>query len=130
MCFSCNPFYPIASLTTTVPVLSVGGMAKEFLVPGWRVGWITVHDRNNVLAPIRGGSIKLTQVIIGANTLVQSTLPLLLRQSKDSLETEAMKKFNADYVGRLEKHAIYTADRLEAIPGLLLCVIRVPCMSW
>ena len=118
MCFSGNPFHPIASLTTTVPVLSIGGMAKEFLVPGWRVGWITVHDRNDVLAPIRGGLIKLTQVIIGANTLVQSTLPNLLRQANGSLEAEAMKQFNADYVGRLEKHAMFTADRLEAIPGL------------
>jgi tyrosine aminotransferase len=118
MCFSGNPFFHIASLTTTVPVLSIGGMAKEFLVPGWRVGWITVHDRNDVLAPIRGGLIKLTQVIIGANTLVQSTLPVLLRKSKDSLEAETMTKFNREYVGRLETHALFTADRLAAIPGL------------
>ena len=31
-----NKFYPIASLTTTVPILSVGGISKEYLVPGLR----------------------------------------------------------------------------------------------
>ena len=39
--------YPIASLSKNVPVLSCGGLAKKYLVPGWRVGWILIHDRNN-----------------------------------------------------------------------------------
>jgi tyrosine aminotransferase len=29
-------FHPAASLTTTVPVLAVGGLAKEYVCPGWR----------------------------------------------------------------------------------------------
>ena len=41
-------YIPIASLTRTVPVLSCGGLTKRWLVPGWRLGWITVHDRNEV----------------------------------------------------------------------------------
>ena len=32
-----------------VPVLMIGGMAKRFMVPGWRVGWMVVFDRNNIL---------------------------------------------------------------------------------
>ena len=43
-------YVPIASLTTTVPVLSCGGLTKRFLVPGWRMGWIVIYDRNNVFA--------------------------------------------------------------------------------
>ena len=38
-------YVPMASLTTTVPVLSCGGLTKRYLVPGWRLGWITIHDR-------------------------------------------------------------------------------------
>ena len=38
-------YVPMASLTTTVPILSCGGLTKRYLVPGWRLGWITVHDR-------------------------------------------------------------------------------------
>ena len=118
MCFTGSTFYPIASLTSTVPVLSIGGMAKEFLVPGWRVGWITVHDRNDALAAIRPGLIKLTQVIIGANTLIQSTLPALLTPNKANGDAAEMKQHNKDYVGRLEKHALLTCERLEQIDGL------------
>ena len=38
--------YPIASLSKNVPVLSCGGLGKKYLIPGWRVGWILIHDRN------------------------------------------------------------------------------------
>ena len=68
-------YVPIASLTETVPVLSCGGLTKRFLVPGWRMGWITVHDRNGIFGKeIRGGLQKLSQRIIGANTIVQVSL--------------------------------------------------------
>ena len=42
-------YVPIASLTSTVPVLSCGGLTKRYLVPGWRLGWITIHDRQVTL---------------------------------------------------------------------------------
>ena len=65
-------YVPIASLTETVPVLSCGGLTKRYLVPGWRMGWITIHDRNDIFgAEIRSGLQKLSQRIIGANTIVQ-----------------------------------------------------------
>jgi alanine-synthesizing transaminase len=30
---------PIASLSDDVPVVTLGGLSKNYLVPGWRVGW-------------------------------------------------------------------------------------------
>ena len=73
---------PIASLTETVPVLSCGGLTKRYLVPGWRMGWITVHDRNGIFGKeIRGGLQKLSQRIIGANTIVQVSLLHFLSES-------------------------------------------------
>jgi tyrosine aminotransferase len=50
--FSEDTFFPMASLTTTVPILSVGGIAKEFLVPGWRVGWVIVFDKGGVFEEV------------------------------------------------------------------------------
>ena len=38
-----SSFYPMASLAETLPVLAVGGLAKQWLVPGWRVGWVLIH---------------------------------------------------------------------------------------
>jgi aspartate/methionine/tyrosine aminotransferase len=75
------PFIPLASLTATVPVIAVGGLAKQFLVPGWRCGWALVHDREGVLEGVRAGMTNLSQISLGANTLVQVTLQLLLALS-------------------------------------------------
>ena len=47
-----HSFYPLASLTKVVPVLAVGGIAKQLLVPGWRVGWVLIHDRNNIFREV------------------------------------------------------------------------------
>ena len=52
MVFSGQKFTPIASLSKEVPVLAVGGTAKRYLVPGWRLGWILIHDRKNRLAKV------------------------------------------------------------------------------
>lgn len=38
----------MASLSSDVPILSCGGLAKRWLVPGWRLGWILIHDRNEI----------------------------------------------------------------------------------
>lgn len=46
-------YHSVSSLSKNVPVLSCGGLSKRFLVPGWRFGWIIIHDRNNVLQDIR-----------------------------------------------------------------------------
>ena len=51
--FPPHSFFPLASLTSTVPILSVGGIAKEFLVPGWRVGWVIVYDKHGLLEEAR-----------------------------------------------------------------------------
>ena len=62
MCFTGSTFYPLASLTTQVPILAVGGIAKEFLVPGYRVGWILLHDRNDILKDVISGIKKANPV--------------------------------------------------------------------
>ena len=49
MVFQTETFYSMASISSTVPILTCGGLAKRFLVPGWRVGWIFVYDHLNVM---------------------------------------------------------------------------------
>ena len=47
--FENHPFIPLAQvaarLKREVPVITVSGLAKQFLVPGWRVGWIVFQDK-------------------------------------------------------------------------------------
>ena len=39
------PVCAVAELSEAVPVISVGGLAKQFVVPGWRVGWLMMYGR-------------------------------------------------------------------------------------
>lgn len=104
-------FVPIASLTTTVPVLCCSGLTKRFLVPGWRLGWITIHDRQDILGQeVRAGLKSLSQRIIGANTLVQGALPFILKETPQSF-------FDAT-IEVVHQNAITAYRRLKAIPGL------------
>jgi tyrosine aminotransferase len=34
-------------MSSKVPVLSCGGLAKRYICPGWRVGWIVMYNHNN-----------------------------------------------------------------------------------
>lgn len=122
MVFGANLFYPLAALTKTVPVISCGGLAKHYLIPGWRVGWITVNDRNDVLKDVRTAYFKLSQLILGANSLVQSAIPDLLTPVPGSAEANSLAEFKAHYFSTLEKNSKFTTDALSRIPGLKVVV--------
>jgi aspartate/methionine/tyrosine aminotransferase len=67
-----------------------GGIAKAFMVPGWRMGWILVHDRNGLLTDVRTALLKLSQLILGANTLVQSVINSALHEVPDSYASDPL----------------------------------------
>lgn len=81
---SFTSFTPAASLGLDVPILTLGGLAKNWLVPGWRVGWMLVHDPVNALGQVRGGIMNLSQMILGPNTLIQKALPRILSKTPAS----------------------------------------------
>ncbi|KAG0258746.1 hypothetical protein DFQ27_004475 [Actinomortierella ambigua] len=113
--FSGQEFFPLASLTTTVPVLSVGGLAKKYLVPGWRVGWVSIHDRNNIFASeVREGLNSLSQLILGSNSLIQAALPDILNHTDEA--------FYHDTRVELEALAKLSTDILSKVPGLKVIV--------
>ncbi|KAK1948187.1 Tyrosine aminotransferase [Phytophthora citrophthora] len=122
MVFGSNVFFPIASLTKTVPVVAVGGLAKQFLIPGWRVGWVMVHDRNDILKDVRTAYFKLSQNILGANSLVQSAIPDLLTPVPGSAEEQSLIEFKKRYFATLEDNAKFTMEALARIPGLEVVV--------
>ena len=69
-------YTPIAKLSKNVPVLSCGGLTKRYLVPGWRLGWITLHDRNGIFqeSGIRKGLHSLSQVLELLHSLIKNSL--------------------------------------------------------
>ncbi|KAI7874697.1 tyrosine aminotransferase [Lichtheimia hyalospora FSU 10163] len=106
-----NTFYPMASLTKDVPILAVGGLAKKWLVPGWRIGWILVHDRHDAFAAeVRTGLLNLTQVILGPNSVVQGALDDILHRTPTS--------FYEETISQLEYNAKLGIDAVSKIDGL------------
>lgn len=111
-------FIPLASLSSTVPVISVGGIAKEHLVPGWRVGWAIVYDRSGLLRDVKEGMIRLTQLILGCNTPIMAALPDILTPVKGSKEEDTLRQFRKDTIEQLEGNAKLTLEMLSAVQGL------------
>lgn len=116
--FQGSPFFPMASLTSDVPVLCAGGIAKEFLVPGWRVGWVCVHDRGGRLADVRRGLYALSQLVLGANSLVLSALPSILSPVPGSEAARSLAAFHVSTLAILQCNALALSRRLAAVPGL------------
>ncbi|CAG5097249.1 Similar to Tat: Tyrosine aminotransferase (Mus musculus) [Cotesia congregata] len=111
MVFPGRTFYPMASLSTEVPILSCSGLAKRFLVPGWRMGWVIIHDRQNIFNnEIRNGLQSLSQRIIGSSTIIQGALPGILKNTP--------QRFFDDVTKLLYNHSITTFNLIKEIPGL------------
>ncbi|XP_056908354.1 tyrosine aminotransferase isoform X2 [Takifugu flavidus] len=101
----------LASLSSDVPILSCGGLAKRWLVPGWRMGWILIHDRNNVFGPaLRQGLVKLSQRILGACSIIQGALESILNNTPQS--------FYNNTIGFLKSNSEICFNELSTVPGL------------
>jgi tyrosine aminotransferase len=47
--FDPHTFVPMAEIVAemgrTVPVVTAGGIGKQYLLPGWRIGWLCIQDK-------------------------------------------------------------------------------------
>ena len=128
-----NVFTPMNTVSGDVPVLSLGGLAKEFCTPGWRVGWVVLHDRNGRLAEVKAGLKLLTTLIVGANSLVQACIPDVLTPQKGSDDHQSLQDYSREYVALLESNSRATielskeCDGLEVIEsqGAMYAMVRV-----
>jgi len=105
-----TPLRSLISAETPVPVISCGGISKQYLVPGWRVGWVVVSDPGNAMVNCKQGITNLTQVILGPNSLIQGALPTILADTPES--------FYAEVSDTLKRHAEYLYEGLSQIETL------------
>jgi tyrosine aminotransferase len=110
---------PIASLATKVPVLTVDGLAKRFLVPGWRMGWILIHDPSpdEQFAVVRRALEGLSMKILGPNSLIQAALPIIL--------TKVNRQWHESVRTTLARQARFAYEQLAHIPAL-----HIPSRPW
>ncbi|XP_003741425.1 tyrosine aminotransferase [Galendromus occidentalis] len=108
--FSGQTYHPLASLTNEVPIVSCSGLTKRFLVPGWRTGWIIVHDINGALKPIKKGLVALSQKIMGGNALIHGAIESILEKTPQAFFDATVKV--------VEDNAVLAFNALSSIPGL------------
>lgn len=104
-------FYPLAQLSENVPILTCGGISKGYLVPGWRLGWVIIHDKNGAFeSEVRQGLVAMSQQILGPNTLIQGALPDILAKTPQSYFENTVKV--------IKKNAEICYEALLRIPEL------------
>ena len=112
-----------------VAVLSCGGIAKKYCLPGWRLGWIVMYDSHD--EALRIGAVdetlkKASQVIIGASTLVQALVPALLNDTPGA--------YFQYFISLYERNARTIVEKLADVPeltpitphGAMYCLIKLP----
>ena len=61
----------VASLSDDVPVISLNGVSKVYYAPGWRIGYLAVHDPTKRLLKVRDGIERMLRSRLCASTPAQ-----------------------------------------------------------
>jgi tyrosine aminotransferase len=104
------PFISLAEADHSLPVISVGGISKQYLVPGWRVGWLTVYNRHEALTTLKAGFHRLITLLLAPNSLVQAALPTVLESTP--------QEFYDGLLDVLRNNATTLYAALVNVPGL------------
>jgi alanine-synthesizing transaminase len=99
---------PTASLSDDVPVLTLNGLAKNYLVPGWRIGWLIFHDPRGVLNEFKEAVFKLARARLSSPHPAQYAVKPALEGPQDHI-----KKMNE----KLQERRDITYKRLNEIEG-------------
>lgn len=99
----------IASLNSEVPIITFGGLSKNYMVPGFRIGWGIVSGNKNILKDYIEAINKLLRARLSANHPEQYGIAPSLLGDQSHLEI-AMKK--------LTTRRDITINMLNSIDGI------------
>ncbi|MGB8581915.1 MAG: aminotransferase class I/II-fold pyridoxal phosphate-dependent enzyme [Candidatus Sulfotelmatobacter sp.] len=80
-----TPHIAFASVAPDVPCITFGGMSKNYLVPGWRIGWGVVSGDAVALKPYTEGIHRLLRARLCANHPEQYAIKPALEGPQDHL---------------------------------------------
>ena len=61
----------VASLSTDVPVFTLNGVSKVYYAPGWRIGYLAIHDPTHRMLNVRDGIERMLRARLCASTPAQ-----------------------------------------------------------
>uniref|UniRef100_M4DWB9 Aminotransferase class I/classII large domain-containing protein n=1 Tax=Brassica campestris TaxID=3711 RepID=M4DWB9_BRACM len=111
--FGSNPFVPMGKFSSIVPVVTLGSISKGWSVPGWRTGWIALHDLDgvfkskNVLAAIK----QFLDLNSKPPSVIQAAIPTIL-------EKTGKEFFHRRQMFLKDKTTEFAYYKLKSIPSL------------
>ncbi|MCX7834807.1 MAG: aminotransferase class I/II-fold pyridoxal phosphate-dependent enzyme [bacterium] len=99
----------IAGLSSELPCVTFGGISKNYLAPGWRIGWGVVsgpHEKTKLYVEAIN---KFLRARLCANHPMQFAIPAAL---------DGDHSFLKDVIQRLQKRRDLSIQKLSAIPGI------------
>jgi len=81
----------IAALAPDVPAVTYGGLSKNYLVPGWRVGWGIASGPNDAISPFLGGVHQLLRARLCSGHPQQYAIKPALEGPQDHLKVTREK---------------------------------------
>lgn len=107
--FDENKLVSIASINPDASVITFGGLSKNYMVPGFRIGWGIVSGQKAVLEDYIEAINKMLRARLSANHPEQYGIPPALEGDQSHL-TIALEK--------LTRRRNMTVDMLNAVPGI------------
>lgn len=80
-----DPHVAMASVAPDVPVITFGGLSKNYLAPGWRIGWGIASGEASAIQPYLEGVNKLLRARLCANHPEQYAIKAALEGPQDHL---------------------------------------------
>jgi alanine-synthesizing transaminase len=99
----------IAAVAPDVPVVTIGGLSKNYLAPGWRMGWGIVSGEASAVKPYIEGIHKMLRARLSANHPEQYAIKPALEGPQDHL-VEVRRKLTA--------RRDLTVETCNSIPGM------------
>ena len=99
----------VASRSDDVPVIALNGVSKVYYAPGWRIGYMALHDPAERLSLVRDGIERLLRSRLCASTPAQ--MGYLAGLTGD-------RSWMKDYGDRVQRQRDFCLKRIASIDGL------------
>lgn len=101
----------VASLAPDLPVITLNGLSKSHMMPGFRCGWITISGDTSSVRDYVAGINMLASMRLCSNVLAQTMIPAALVQADPARELLVPG-------GRLYEQREIITEALNSIPGV------------
>lgn len=118
-----------ASRTNSTPVVVLNGVSKVYYAPGWRIGYMAIHDPTSVLGSVRDGIERILRSRLCASTPAQLGFLAGLQQDRSWMKqySDTVKERRDVCLSRI---AEIEGLEVEAPDGAFYMFVRLTDELW